>query len=139
MAYFGVPTSCLGIKRDCLLDVRKEIIDLAKRYPATKITEQVKENDTIEEKMDIEAIKDNNDSKVTEVTPFKFLYRTSKSTRVFVPTTTTTTTENGNVSKTSKQFKGQNFIEFTEKQDSKTYRKMLLKRMSNNPNRVKKK
>lgn len=138
MVNFGVPTSCLGIKCDCLLDIRKEIADLAKHYPATKITEQIKGNDTVEEKMDIEAIKDNNDStKVTEVTLFKFLYRTSKSTRVFVPTITTA--ENGNISKTSKQFKGQNFIEFTEKQDSKTYRKMLLKRMSNNPNRVKKK
>lgn len=136
MAYFGIPTSCLGVKRDCLMDVRKEIADLAKHYPATKITEQIKGNDTIEEKMDIEAIKDNNDStKATEVIPFKFLYRTSKSTRVFVPTTTTAE----NVSKASKKFKGQNFIEFTEKQDSKTYRKMLLKRMSNNPNRVKKK
>lgn len=137
MAYFGIPTSCLGVKRDCLMDVRKEIADLAKHYPATKITEQIKGNDTIEEKMDIEAIKDNVATKATELTPFKFLYRTSKSTRVFVPTTTTA--ENGNISKTSKQFKGQNFIEFTEKQDSKTYRKMLLKRMSNNPNRVKKK
>ncbi|CAH1639234.1 unnamed protein product [Spodoptera littoralis] len=142
MVNFGVPTSCLGIKRDCLLDIKKEIAYLAKNHPATRLPKQNKENDTIEENMDIETIIDNHEAntdnhganKVTEVTPFKFLYRTSKSTRVFVPTTTE------NMSKTNKKFIGQSFIEFSDKQkDSKTYRKMLLKRMSNNPNRVKKK
>ncbi|KAF9418873.1 hypothetical protein HW555_004393 [Spodoptera exigua] len=134
MVNFGVPTSCLGIKCDCLLDIKKEIAEIAKNHPATKFIKQIKQDDIIEEKMDIDQTSNNNEVKVTEVTPFKFLYRTSKSTRVFVPTTT------DNTSKTNKKFIGQNFIEFSDKQtDNETYKKMLLKRMTNNPNRVKKK
>lgn len=132
---FGVPTSCLGIKCNSLSDVTKVIVELAKNHPKPKLSNDLKkankievENKAIAEKMDIEVLK------ASEVTTFQFLYRTSKKNRVFVP----------NASENVKQpteFIGQDFIEFSEKpkqKDSKAYMKMILKRISNNPDRDRK-
>lgn len=135
---FGIPTSCLGIKSNSLLDVRKEIVDIAKNHPKPKQTNQQKKtNDSIVEKMDIEDNEDTEEvAKVRAVPDFQFLYRTNKKTRVFVPNA------QDNVLKQSRNFKGQDFIEFSDKPDlkkSKEFMRMLVKRFSNNPDRVKKK
>uniref|UniRef100_A0A2A4K0X1 Ribosomal protein L7Ae/L30e/S12e/Gadd45 domain-containing protein n=1 Tax=Heliothis virescens TaxID=7102 RepID=A0A2A4K0X1_HELVI len=127
--YFGVSTSCLGIKCNSLSDVTRAIVDIAKNHPKPKLSNDLKKSNNIEvEKME-------KVSKVSDATTFQFLYRTSKKSRIFVP----------NASENVKQptkFIGQDFIEFSEKpaqKDSKAYMKMILKRISNNPDRVKKK
>lgn len=67
-----------------------------------------------------------------------YLYRTNKKTRAFVPPF------QGEIKRAKLKFTDQDFIEFSNetnelnnKSDKKAYMKMLVKRMSNNPNRVK--
>ncbi|KAJ8712424.1 hypothetical protein PYW07_005266 [Mythimna separata] len=138
-ANFGTPTSCLGIKRNTLLDTKKEILEIAKNHPRPEQSnEQKKLNNSIEEKMDIENVETREESNVCDgTTTFQFLYRTSKKNRVFVPTAL----ENVS-SKPTRRFIGQDFIEFSDKPDlknSKAFMRMLVKKFANNPDRVKKK
>lgn len=137
-ANFGLPTSCLGIKCNCLLDVRKEIVELEKNHARPKQTnQQKKSNDSVVEKMDAnEKLDTREESKGTDVATFQFLHRTDKKSRVFVPTALE------NVSKPTRQFIGQDFIEFPNKtpdlKNSKAFMRMLVKKFANNPDRVKK-
>ncbi|CAH0588954.1 unnamed protein product [Chrysodeixis includens] len=125
---FGVPTSCLGIKTDHLLDIKNEIVKLAKNYPQPKPSEELGQVNKVE-KIDI------NKMDITENTPFTFLYRKRKSERIFVPSS-----QDKEVNAT-KKFIGQDFIEFSEKKEekSKAYMKMIVKRITSNPARVKNK
>ncbi|KAJ8715161.1 hypothetical protein PYW08_005142 [Mythimna loreyi] len=113
-ANFGVPASCLGIKNNSLLDVRKEILEIAENHKRPEQTNQLKKtNDSIVEKMDIENIETKEEREGSGVTTFQFLYRTSKKNRLFVPNASE------NLPKPTKQFIGQNFIEFSDKPDLK--------------------
>lgn len=131
---FGIKTSCLGVQNECLLDVRNEIIDIAKSYPRPKSNKII---NTVEDIMNVEEVEEmKTDTKIMDVIESVYLYRTNKTSRVFVPIT-----EN-NVQNTTKKFKGQDFIEFSDQvtqDNSKTFMKMILKKISNNPDRVKKK
>lgn len=127
---FGITTCCLGIKCDHLEDLTAKLKEIAKNYtpPPKAITK-------LNSQMDVD---ENSDKQV--VTPtipieFKFLYRTSKRTRVFNPSQMEPTPK--------KAFVGQDFIELTDKTkqktDSKAYMSMILKKISSNQNRVKSK
>lgn len=135
---FGIPTSCLGIKTDCLPDLNSKVIEIAKTF---KLPEPITDID-LDENMDISTAEtDLGDSTVNEsvllptATQCPYLYRNNKKTRVFTPS-------EGTSSGTVKGFSGQDFIEFSAKSDAKkmdrkSYMKMVLKKISNNPNRVK--
>lgn len=126
--YFGVPTSCLGIKSDHLLDVKNEIVKIANNYPQPKPTVEIKQVNKAE-KIDL------NKMDITENTTFTFLFRKRKNERVFVPSS------QDKEENATKKFIGQDFIEFSGKEEerSRTYMKMIVKRITNNPARVKKK
>lgn len=125
---FGIKTCCLGIKANCLTDLKNKVIEISKSYkpPQEKL---ILEKANVEE-MDVEDnISTGNSMEIQEATSC-YLYRTNKKDRVFKPPA------DGKISKTIKQFVGQNFIEFSEKSNSKNmYMKMMVKRISNNPNR----
>lgn len=128
---FGIPTSCLGIQ-ECLKDLVDKIKDISLSSQAKVVNDKVETetNDikevTTENKMDIDTDKN--------VTAFSYLYRTSKKSRVFVP--------NNSQENKIKEFGGQHFIKFSEPapenhSESKKFKKMIVKRIANNPNRVK--
>ncbi|XP_075980815.1 uncharacterized protein LOC142979647 [Anticarsia gemmatalis] len=134
LANFGVKTTCLGLKKECLTDLQNEILDISKAYPRPKPSLPLKQEKV--EVMDIneEVIKPVTDK--MDVSESPYLYRTNKKSRVFVPTGQKT------LHKATKKFVGQDFIDFSDKleeKDSKSYMKMILKRISNNSDRVKKK
>lgn len=68
---------------------------------------------------------------IETVSLYPYLYRTDKK-RVFIP-------ENAEKVKTSRDFIGQNFVAFSsnEVKKEKSFKKMIVKRISNNPNRAK--
>ncbi|GBP30565.1 hypothetical protein EVAR_94746_1 [Eumeta japonica] len=70
-----------------------------------------------------------------EEIPFSYLYRTSKANRVFVPHSVEGESEQ------RKKFTGQEFVEVTNKVEDlfegNFYKKMYIKRVTNNPNRPK--
>lgn len=82
-------------------------------------------------------VKESSESKPAPIS-CPYLYRTSKKTRIFNPSGATK-------DKMDTNFIGQDFIEFSEKKDTsaienndrKAYMKMVLKKISNNPKRVK--
>lgn len=127
-AYFGIPTTCLGVKCDHLKDLKEIISDLAKQYsPRPKKSTEI-DSCVIQE--------DNDELENTEVIPTcPYLYRTSKRIRVFNPSLVEP--------KSKKAFIGQDFIGISEKPDqntdSKAYMNMILKKIRNNQNRVKRK
>lgn len=129
-AYFGIPTSCLGIKSD-FLEMTDVICELVRHYrlPNSK-------NSTKDYGLNIEVDEKNNCVKNSPILmPCPYLYRTCKRMRVFNPSLIEP--------KSKKAFVGQDFIEFSdkpeEKTDSKAYMSMILKKISNNQNRVKRK
>ncbi|XP_053610673.1 uncharacterized protein LOC128675353 [Plodia interpunctella] len=143
--YFGISTSCLGIKLNNLPDLTCTILEIAKNYSV--LQEISNKNGKEEEIMDVDPSKEATavrnleqvtamDESVCITNPY--LYRSNRKTRVFIP--------NGTVvpAKTTKHFVGQNYIEFSDKPnkeqtDRSTFKKVMIKRISNNPNRVKSK
>ncbi|KAG7312126.1 hypothetical protein JYU34_001584 [Plutella xylostella] len=130
---FGFPTCCLGLKKDVgtVSKLKDKVNELSHRY---KVPQKVETNQ--EPAMDV----DDGTSVAqleTKATPFTYLYRTSKKTRVFNPSAVS----NPLTKRTG--FVGQDFIEFShlseKKQSSKSYMNMIVKKFTNNPNRIKKK
>ncbi|CAG4952413.1 unnamed protein product [Colias eurytheme] len=124
---FGIATSCLGVKKNCLLDIQSVIEDIYKKKQPIREVSDAKCNEK-EESMEIDTS--------TQILPSKtypYLQRKDKKTRVFSPS------ESTKPGSASNKFSGQNFIEFSgsKKSDRKSYMNMILKRISNNPNRVK--
>ncbi|KAJ2945723.1 hypothetical protein O0L34_g564 [Tuta absoluta] len=128
-SYFGIPTSCLGIKKECLEDVREVIHQLGSVMLPVKNQASV----NIEDVEMADDKKNTSPMDIAEPVPFEYLYRTEKKSRTFVPPS------EQKVERVDKQFKGQDFIEFSEElqQNNKTFKKMIVKRISNNPNRNK--
>ncbi|KAL4711532.1 hypothetical protein ACJJTC_000548 [Scirpophaga incertulas] len=130
--YFGIPTSSFGIKKNYLPDLQSKILDIAENY---KLPQKNLLSTVPVEKMDVsvtEIISDNNKQSTTKC---PYLYRTSKKERVFIPPNGITATGDH-----TQNFNGQNFIGLSENQNSpnhKSYMKMIVKRISNNSNRVK--
>lgn len=131
-SYFGISTACLGVKKGCLNEISDKVKELAKdKVP--KIQAKVKL-----ENVEMSNTKLDNPMEIQDSSQCVYLYRTNKKTRVFVPHS------EGDVKKPKMKFVGQDFIEFSNKtnetsnkSDKKAYMKMLVKRISNNPNRVK--
>ncbi|XP_023937130.2 uncharacterized protein LOC112045250 isoform X2 [Bicyclus anynana] len=138
LSYFGLKTSCLGVKNNCLPDLSCQIHEIFKNYkqdtkltPSVTCAENNTENVVSSEKVD--------DSKMDVDTYCPYVYRTDKKTRAFNPTDSQQDTK-GN------QFTGQQFIKLPQDNtnsskpanDRKAYMAMMLKRIANNPNRVKK-
>ncbi|XP_073961367.1 uncharacterized protein [Choristoneura fumiferana] len=131
---FGIKTICLGIQRNYLQELTNTITELLESYQ----TPIIKRNETLEE-MEVEtALKTNIPlrSENNTVLANLLLFRKDKKTRVFVPPS-----ENASI-EAKKQFVGQDFIEFSGKstkleQNDVTFKKMILKRIANNPNRPK--
>ncbi|XP_038222348.1 uncharacterized protein LOC119839960 [Zerene cesonia] len=122
---FGIATSCLGIKKNCLLDIQSVIEDIyEKKQPIIKEISITKSCEK-EESMDMDTS--------SQILTYPYLHRKDKKTRVFSPS------ENTKLGNAMNKFSGQNFIEFSgsKKSDRKSYMNMILKRISNNPNRVK--
>ncbi|XP_039756275.1 uncharacterized protein LOC120630971 [Pararge aegeria] len=128
LTYFGVKTTCLGIKKDYLQDLSDKICETFKNYKPNKKSMPIrttcssfaviKEEDS---QMDIEAY-------------CPYVYRSDKKTRAFVTNDTQQDT------KVTSQFTGQHFIKLQDnikpENDRKAYMRMMVKKISNNPNRV---
>lgn len=129
---FGISTTCLGVKKDCLTEISNKVKELAKgkipKAPAkqTKVEDVEMSNSKAESPMEIQ-----------ESSQSPYLYRTNQTTRVFVPPS------EGDVKIPKLKLIGQDFIrtnkavEPNKASDKKAYKKMIVKRISNNPNRVK--
>lgn len=134
--YFGFPTCCLGVIKgeSSVFELRNTITNVSKSYGAPKRAKEVPENTKIEVNELIKVC----EKKEDESSTFTYLYRTSKKSRVFTPPT------DGSLGKAQQGFIGQDFIEFgsVQKQqtanNSKSYMNMIVKRITNNPNRKKK-
>jgi ribosomal protein L7Ae-like RNA K-turn-binding protein len=127
---FGIPTSCLGLKCDCLLELQGQILEIAKKYqlPAKTLISVIESMEVFEDTED-----DKDDLKPILQCPY--LYRTDVKNRIFVPSES-----KSDVPSLTKTFKGQDFVGFSNKSlqiDKKSYKQMILKKISNNPNRVK--
>lgn len=126
-SYFGIQTSCLGVKIDSLLDLSEKIKEISDKYKPIVPKIQVNSEATL-------CLEKEVPMHIDEVKCDPYLYRPNKKSRVFVPSNTDET-------KDKNQFIGQEFIKISEKQDNipdrKTYMRMILKKISNNPNRVK--
>ncbi|KAJ0174558.1 hypothetical protein K1T71_009666 [Dendrolimus kikuchii] len=135
-AYFGITTSCLGVKSSCLLELRDEISEVAKKYRPPLRKCDVLEPIDVDNINNKEVTDESLTKEINNITECPYLYRTSKKTRVFVP-------NEGISTKLTKSFIGQDFIEFSSKpkvnNERKAYMNMILKRVTNNPNRVKSK
>ncbi|KPI99889.1 hypothetical protein RR46_04863 [Papilio xuthus] len=135
---FGIATSCLGIKLNILTDLTNKIIEISRKHKPNKqemsvvnVTGIEKDEQDIEMKESIDNTKI--ESEVTSnVLHYPYLYRTDKK-RVFIPPNIQ------KEEKTSKDFIGQDFIAISSinVNEGKAYKKMIVKRISNNPNRVK--
>lgn len=137
LANFGIPTSCLAIKTGFLQELSSKIEDISKLHKVPKPLIQ-NESKVIEHKIEnSDKIEFDNSEKETSTAPtsFTYLYRSSKNTRVFNPSQ--------EEPKAKKAFYGQNFIEFSnspeQKPDKKPYISMILKKITNNQNRTKRK
>lgn len=128
---FGISTACLGVKKDCLKEISDKVKELAKdKIPKIQAKQVNIEN------VEMSNLKMDSPTEVQD-SSHVYLYRTNKKTRVFVP-------HSGDIKRPKHKFIGQDFIEFSNKTnetsketDKKAYMKMLVKRISNNPNRVK--
>ncbi|RVE51361.1 hypothetical protein evm_004041 [Chilo suppressalis] len=129
---FNIPTSCLGIKSDLLPELLNQVLEIAKNYKVPRKADQSScKAELMETTPSVESIKGAD----CGVTLFPYLHRTDKKSRVFIPTGQKT-----NLTSNMQRFSGQDFIEFKEKLDTpvnkNSYMKMLVKRISNNPNRL---
>ncbi|CAK1587091.1 unnamed protein product [Parnassius mnemosyne] len=132
---FGISTSCLGVKSNFLPDLTESVIQISKHH---KLPESNNVTGNKNEIANFEMTNSADNEKVPEIpnnVPSSFyLYRSDKK-RVFVPTNDERATT------IKKQFIGQDFIEFSKKlqkeKESKSYKKMVVKRITNNPNRGK--
>ncbi|XP_068617946.1 uncharacterized protein [Battus philenor] len=143
-ANFGITTSCLGVKTDCLTSLVNKIVQISKLHKSKHIikTHDPKDSENMEVEHNVNDIDMKNSamsekfvpSVLTPVQCYTYLYRTNKK-RVFVPPDIDKPTE------TTNKFVGQDFIEFSNNTDkvkgNKAYKNMVVKRISNNPNRVK--
>lgn len=132
-ANFGFPTCCLGISKDeSLSQLRHNVEDISNSYavPKKPVVQEVPE-DT---EMEIDSKSDKSYSKNEESHPFTYLYRKSTKSRVFTPPTIKI------LGKILQNFAGQDFIELGKMHETKSspYMNMIVKRISNNPNRKKK-
>lgn len=128
--YFGIQTSCLGIKKGSMLDLSTKLEKISQNHkPKLKIIPK----ETLESE-NTKCIKNDVPMEVEDIKCSPYLYRTSKKNRVFVPS-------NKVEEKDKNQFIGQHFIKLSEqseiKKGSKAFMRMMLKKISNNPNRVK--
>lgn len=135
--FFGFQTCCLGVKSNKNVEEIKNIIERfapLRNIPQQNTTTKCEEIDKTNNNEDLN-VREN--VKVKE--PFLYLYRNSKETRIFVPSS------NETVEKNTKDFSGQSFIGITKNESDiiKTkknhqYKPMIVKRMQDNPNRKRK-
>lgn len=129
---FGIKTSCLAVQKDYLQELSDEINKIYKNYTKPE-TKQIVMNCLQNEGLLQEIKKENLQMDVDVCCPY--VYRTDKKTRAFVPNNTTEDI------KVSSQFTGQQFIKLPQEDrsesKSKAYMRMILKKVTNNPNRVK--
>lgn len=130
---FGIPTTCLGVRKGSLKEISDKVMELAKDKTPEIQTKPAKMED-----VKMTNLKTDSPMDVQDFSQCVYLYRTNKKSRAFVPPC------EGEFKKAKLKFTGQDFIEFSNKtnepsnkSDKKAYMKMLVKRMSNNPNRVK--
>ncbi|XP_046969128.1 uncharacterized protein LOC124536642 [Vanessa cardui] len=141
--YFGIQTSCLGIKKDNLVKISNSVKEIYQKYKLQKKNENEMKSANVNENKSTNVNLESN--KVLEKdmqmdidmdqSHNPYLFRTDKKTRVFVPSNKQTNGE-------SLKFVGQNFIKFSgqkieNKTDSKEYMRLMLKKITNNPNRKK--
>ncbi|CAH2093058.1 unnamed protein product [Euphydryas editha] len=136
---FGIQTSCLGIKKECLLEISKIVKEIYQKYKP-KLKQLPKNNSESVSLVSKQSLQKEDSQTVMDIAnePSRnpYLFRTNKKTRVFVPLDNT-------VSEKSSKFVGQHFIKLPAEQnenkvDSKNYMQMILKKISNNPNRKRK-
>lgn len=148
---FGFNTCCLGLTNNELLEeLRLKLNEYAKSFEMSN--KDLDNNQNVEDKVsehlmehlnkDVEVSKhvmqDDEHVQKANLTPFTYLYRKTKATRVFVPPSKTSDCKN-----TSKTLIGKDFIKLDKSQTSpqvnknNLYKKMIVKRISNNPNRKK--
>lgn len=135
---FGIQTSCLAVKKGCLSEISKIVKEIYEKHKP-----QLKESpNNISDSVNLEnkQLEKEDSQKIMNVSnePSRnpYLFRSSKKTRVFVPS-------NKPESEEINKFGGQNFIKLPTEQnetkvDSKKYMRMILKKISNNPNRKRK-
>ncbi|XP_047535519.1 uncharacterized protein LOC125069935, partial [Vanessa atalanta] len=134
-SYFGIQTSCLGIKKDSLQKISNNVKEIYQKYKFQKNnvndikseSVNLESNKVLEKDMQMDIDMDQSRN--------PYLFRTDKKTRVFVPSNKQTNGE-------SLEFVGQNFIKLSaqkieNKTDSKEYMRLMLKKITNNPNRKK--
>ncbi|KAG6445077.1 uncharacterized protein LOC115440211 [Manduca sexta] len=130
--HFGIPTSCLCIKNEQLPDLKNQILAISNKFNKPIKLEQ---NKKIVEPMEVDtAIENQNDTNISK-NEFSYLHRSDKRTRVFIPSDAKEVAKN--------DFSGQNFISFSNNQESesnsKEFMKMTVKKILGNANRVKRK
>lgn len=130
---FGITTTCLGVRKDCLNEISDKVKELAKGKTPESLDKETKIED-----VDMTNSKTESPMEIQDSSLCPYLYRTNKKTRVFVPPS------EGATKKAKLKFIGQDFIQTNNKaiepskaSDKKAYMKMLVKRISNNPNRAK--
>ncbi|XP_034834810.1 uncharacterized protein [Maniola hyperantus] len=132
LTYFGIKTSCLGVKKDCLQELSDKIHEIFKNYKVEKKSTPIPISCPANESL-IENVK-NEGSQMDIDSYCPYVYRTDRKSRAFVPDAQEDT-------KANNQFTGQHYIKLPQetksKKDRKAYIKMMLKKISNNPNRVK--
>ncbi|CAK1555711.1 unnamed protein product [Leptosia nina] len=135
---FGIPTSCLGLKNDCILDIQLVIQNIYKKHEIIHKSLPLANESTYNEEIPMDTVEPCNAVSISkemckENQCITYLYRSSKKERVFIPNGT----QNQNA---TNKFSGQNFIKFEEdnkNMNKKAYKNMILKRVTSNPKRVK--
>lgn len=135
---FGIQTSCLGVKKGCLSEISKIVREMYEKHkPQIKESpNNISDSVNLENKQ-LEKVNSQKTMNVSnELSRNPYLFRTNKKTRVFVPSKKPASEE-------INKFGGQNFIKLPTEQnesnvDSKKYMRMILKKISNNPNRKRK-
>ncbi|XP_050348111.1 uncharacterized protein LOC126771962 [Nymphalis io] len=133
---FGIQTSCLGIKKDNLLKISSNVKQIYQKYQVQK--KNVNESNSSSVNLESKKVLEKEDSQMDidiDQTYNPYLFRIDKKTRVFVP-------NNKHTNEESNKFVGQNFIKLSVQKienntDSKEYMRMMLKKITNNPNRKK--
>ncbi|XP_045775022.1 uncharacterized protein LOC123873951 [Maniola jurtina] len=132
LTYFGIKTSCLGVKKNCLQDLSNKINEIFKNYKVEKkyspIPISCPENESLIKKV-------KNEESPMDIDAYcPYVYRADRKSRAFVP-------DAQQDAKANNQFTGQHYIKLPQEtkshKDRKAYLKMILKKVSSNPHRVK--
>lgn len=131
--YFRIPTSCLAIKTDSLHNLKNIILEISQFYKNDLQLESEDKHINVDVEMKVCSQEEKPVKPVNSVEIYPYLYRTNKTSRVFVPDEV--------ITQKRMEFSGQDYINFTDKkkQESTNYMRMIVKRITSNPNRAKNK